>query len=1067
MKQWFINVLGLLLCLPIWAQDVQFINPSDNNADLIGTILDIIQDADGFIWIATTDGLIRYDGRRTTIFRNLPHDSTSLSHNYARDLLLASDGRVWIGTKSGVSVYNPDTECFKQFIIEDSNDFAADNQVLTMEEDWNGRIWYSTYNGVYQFNPGNFEGRAFYSREAENDNSIPNESVWSIYADSQERIWFGSSTGITVFEPSSSEPFKRLNLDEISGGPTNAGFFGAFTEEQSGSILIGSDNGLFRMSTAGNSYQFTRLSDGILRNEELNQSFINDILIDASNRIWVATEERGIFEINVDDTASKFEIFNYQHDPLKTNSLRYNKVFNLMQDRGGMMWIATQTGLNQILPGGKKFTVVSSDPDNPNSLTGSIIKAITSDHYGNLWVGTTVGLNLLTREQLASNEFDFQHLVHDATNPQTLSHNNIFDLLVDRKNHLWVCTRSGLNVADLNEGSNDLVFRRIGESEGLQDEHVYGIQQFGENDYWISTFGGFSSMNYDPDGFLAPSFIHYPMAQGNQEGIVNSMSFMTEEESPSRFWVATFAGLSSLDIDQGSAAFNNFLFDPKDTASISDNSIIDVIRDEDGHIWIGTRNGLNLVNYGPQTGIISFSSFGEQHGLLNPVIQSIESDDNGYLWLGSNKGITKFDRKAALEGQIPSVTNFTAEDGVAGPGQVFRASHKSADGTMFFGSSGGINIFHPNQFGNNSFQPEVILSGIKIFNKSITPSTPDQTVLKKSVSRAESVTINHKQDMVSFEFSMADYSNPKKNLYRYKLIGFNEGWIENGTDNTAVFTNLDPGRYTLQIEGSNSDGIWSGKIKELAIIVTPPWWKTIWAYLLYAIALAGAVTLFIRRRIQKKIKIIEDQARLENARREEREKIRRKNAVDFHDDLGHRLTKISLLINLAQSGGSEQGTSVLSKIREQTTALSDGIKDLIWSMDPKKDSLKETFMRLQEFGDQLYEFTDIAFKTFNHASFEDFDLNPEARKNILLIFKEAMNNSIKYSAASTAVLELMDDDEYYQIQFMDDGIGFSMNGIIPGYGIKSMKERASKIGYQLQIRSTEGKGTVIDLILPK
>ena len=353
-------------------------------------------------------------------------------------------------------------------------------------------------------------------------------------------------------------------------------------------------------------------------------------------------------------------------------------------------------------------------------------------------------------------------------------------------------------------------------------------------------------------------------------------------------------------------------------------------------------------------------------------------------------------------------------------------------------------------------------------NKSVVPSSEKNNPLSKSITLTDTITLKHWQNILSIEFAALDFSKPTKNNYAYQLDGFDRDWVFSGTNNTATYTNLRPGTYVFKAKGSNNDGLWNEVPKELVIRVLPPPWKTWWAYSLYGLFFIGLIYFIIKNRVRQRVRKIEEQARIEKARFEERELLRKQNAADFHDELGHRLTKISLFLELADrsSKAADPVKQYLSKIKTNALGLSDGIRDLIWSLDPQKDSLYQTMLRLQEFGDKLFDFSEIRFKTEGVGeALEHITLEPDVRKQVLLIFKESMNNCLKYADCQNAILKIETNHQHGKIIFEDDGKGFDQNLISKGYGLKNLKERSEKINGKLTINSEIGKGTSISLLL--
>ena len=1054
-----IVVINLLLVLEVYAQAIRFNVPAAQEAKLKGTPLAIIQDKLGFIWIGTTDGLKRYDGTEVVEFRKIPGDSTSLSNNYASHLYISRDGDLWVGTKNGANKYDPNTNSFSRYYLDGIKDGTEDSYILSIHEDRKGHIWMSTYQGRYRLAKGDSKSSTFLVPVDDAYNSNYSPITWTYFKDSRNRMWTGNQGWISYLNSEDSTQFTKYfpnNQRVLNNRSTQ---YWTFAEAPDQTIWVGSDDGIYLIRYDQNTIQSQKLLFQSDKDQGLNNAFINDISFHGTHRIFISTYQDGLYIIQLDDQFEPSQVDHFLPNPDEDGSIRYKEVFTSFQDMSGVSWIATKTGLNTISPDKQNFQVIGMSGSSP--LSSAIVKAIETDYEGNIWIGTVNGLNYLSAEDFDQKNYSFRHYKHDESHKGSIAHNNIFDIYASADSTLLVSTRNGLSIADINHGRERIEFRTISRTQGLPHNWVYGVTPLGKNEYWVSTYGGFSRMRLENN--QVEIFNMDVTSNNDNQGLVNAMSYITEKENETTYWVGTFAGLSEVIVGQsGGVQFNNFKYDPKNPNGLSDHSLSDILSDQKGTMWFGTRNGLNRLVRSPTSREHTFQHFGILNGFINDVIQSIEEDDKSNLWIGTNKGIVQF---STID---YSVNNYTEADGVSGPGQVFRASHKAPDGTMLFGSSGGINLFHPDSINTRSYQPRVLISNIEVMGSSLFNSDMEG-YLDASLFSAEKLNLKHTDKIIRIQFASSDYNQPANNRYRYRLLGFDEVWVDTKGDNSITFTNIPIGKYTLEIQASNSARIWSENIRRLFIVVTPPWWKTTWAYMLYGILASLCAFGFFRWKMERQLKQIHEQSKLELIRSQEREAMRKKNAADYHDELGHRLTKISLLIDVAQRDLNSQGSSsqFFPKLRSNVQALSDGVKDLIWSIDPQKDSLIETVFRLQEFGDQLFSMSNISFKTSRiEDGLQGIVMNASHRKELLLIFKEAMNNCLKYSNAKVAELSVKKNGRGVCIQFKDDGTGFNEQSIEKGYGLNSMRQRAGKLDASLSIESNDNLGTRIMLHLP-
>jgi len=396
---------------------------------------------------------------------------------------------------------------------------------------------------------------------------------------------------------------------------------------------------------------------------------------------------------------------------------------------------------------------------------------------------------------------------------------------------------------------------------------------------------------------------------------------------------------------------------------------------------------------------------------------------------------------------------------------------KDSKGFMYFGGSNGYNVFHPDRVKLNTHKPPLVITSFKILNHEVSISDDGSTVLQKGITETEAIELSWQDNVFSFEFAALDFTMPDKNQYAYKMQGFDQDWIYSGTRHFVTYTNLDPGDYTFRVKGSNNDGIWNEQDTVLRIIITPPPWKTWWAYLSYIIVIAVILIGFIRYRIYTKTKKLiaqaEEYSKIERAKRGERERMRKKISADFHDEAGNLITKIGLFSELAKRNATsvDSCTGYLDKVQENAKNLSAGMRDFIWVLDPDQDSLYDTLIRLKDLGNSLFEHSDIRFNTRGlRPPLYEFNLELDDRRELILIFKEAMNNCLKYSQAkNVSLLASLVQDEFNLI-LKDDGIGFDPDAENQGYGIKNMKSRAQKIDADLKIVSAMKNGTIVELM---
>ncbi|MEM6378616.1 MAG: two-component regulator propeller domain-containing protein [Bacteroidota bacterium] len=737
----------------------------------------------------------------------------------------------------------------------------------------------------------------------------------------------------------------------------------------------------------------------------------------------------------------------------------------IFEDRSGVLWVATGKKLFKWPKKAQKVDLVGSIP---SAFGQDVVTSILIDKKDNLWVGTRKGLWLYPSNQNSEKKDQWHHFLPQKNNPKTLRNSIVYSLFEDSNGIIWVATYGGLHYLLPDDVGPTAVFHRLTMKDGLSTNFIYHISEIEENDYWIATYTSLMRMKFNP--FTPKSLPKFSIYENNQQdstSIVNSTCYEVAKDRFGQYWVATYDGLSKI-IDNGHHVdFENYINKIADSSSLVHNTVGTLHLDKQGRLWVGTRMGLHLAVQTGADNPVTFIHYGLEEGFRNEVIQSITEDNAGNLWIGSNDGLTYFSPELASKGEKAVLLTLSVQDGLPSNGFAPRAAISSNDGNNYFGSASGLIAVAYNQIPINYYQPPVALTSVKVNNIPLCKLKSEYSDFQ-TIAIPKALDLSYHENTLELNFAALDYTRPKSNRYQYQLEGFDEDWVNLSTRTTTTFTKLPPGQYTFRVKGANNDGVWSTNVLELPIYIAPPFWRTWWAYTMYGLLTTGLVMIIFRWRLKSRLSIFEQRAQLASARFEEREMLRRKNAADFHDEIGHRMTKISLLLELASRQAEDKHAiqPFLTKVRHHTNSLSEGIRDLIWGLDPEKDNLFQTLLRLQEFGDRLFEYTNIHFRTEGiNVSLEQIPLSLEMKKHLLFLFKEAMNNTLKHAQAQQATFSLHESGQQFIFTFLDNGNGINSNELTttPGYGIGNMNLRAEKLGGELFIDGNSISGTIIRL----
>jgi len=732
-------------------------------------------------------------------------------------------------------------------------------------------------------------------------------SVICIFQDSQGFMWFGTQDGLNRYDGYTLKVFKK---DPAEPGSLNDNFIVSIAEDSSRTLWVGTLNApttLNRFDPLTETFAQVPRDSVDLFHARIGAA--RPEYLDHSGTRWSGSIGGGLTRLDL-RTGRKTV---YKHDPSNPSSLADDRVYSVVGDRSGLIWLGTREGLCRFDPRTESFVTYRHDPKDSRTLSDSWVWPILEDRNGTLWIGTfRGGLNRLDRNPLNRNEVSFTRFLHDEgsprsiagdrlyalaedrsgaiwlglgdqgvdrflpgmsafrhyrndpSNPSSLIDNNVTSLFVDGNGTAWIGTRSGLNRLDIGSGTllrtgipreilNDVVQSFCEDRRGdlwfgtlsngliryerkrgrvtrylndpakpgsLSDNRVYALLEDRTEEIWIGTYGG-GLNRFDRETGTFQTFRHTDSSGPGAEGVWSLL-----EDGEGMLWIGTYGG--GLDrYDRATGTFVHHRHDEKNAESLSDDLVLSLFQDRTGTLWVGTTGGLN--RYDRNKG--AFRSYREKDGLPNDVVFGILGDKNGNLWMSTNKGIARLDPGTG------TFRSYGFADGLQGDEFNQGAfAQDSRSGELLFGGANGFNIFHPDSVRSNQFVPPVVFSGFIRYN---TDDAEGRPIVEKGMGAKPEITLSYKDNVATFEFAALSFYNSLKNRYAYRLEGYSENWIQLGTERKATFTNLDGGEYLLRVKGSNNDGVWNEEGTSLRLTVTPPWWKTKWAYASYALMVLG------------------------------------------------------------------------------------------------------------------------------------------------------------------------------------------------------------------------------------
>jgi signal transduction histidine kinase/ligand-binding sensor domain-containing protein/CheY-like chemotaxis protein len=834
----------------------------------MSTISSILQDSQGYVWLATESGLNRYDGYTVRQFRRERGNQHGLASDYIWSIAEDAHGDLWLATDGGgVARWDRRTETFEQFRHdpERAQSLAGDD-VRALLIDSKGFVWAGTKDhGLDVLDPRTGSARHFRHQDSD-EHSLPSDAIGALYVDHAGRIWVGTDGGLSRYD-TLTDGFISYG-EAMSAAQIRDSRVRAIREDHTGALWIGTVNGgLARLDQNGST--FTVFRHDASNPHSLSHDHVWAVLEDDAKRLWIATANGlDLFDRNSES------FVRYGHDADNPQSLRDSSVSSLYQDRGGVLWVGTREGgASHWNPRSWLLGHYFSD-----AFRASQIESFADDGAGKVWVGT-IGGGLIEIDSRTARE---RHYGADKSSggPQ-LSDDRVMALLNDHQGSLWIGTMAGgLDRLDLASGKLRVYHSTAADPNTLPADGVMSLYEDRLGTLWVGTFrGGLASIDRATD-----KITRYPFGLATAQSLSSSKASAIVEDALGNLWIGTIGGGLNL-LERKSGRFYAYRRDNRDPKSLSDDTVYALHIDPHGDLWVGTADGLDrVIGTSAQPEAVHFENQSGLSGMPSQVIWGIESDRDSRLWLSTNNGLARFDP------HMHSVKLFHQVHGLQDDEFNVNAHFRSADGTLYFGGNHGFNAFSPDLIASEGPAPRVVLTMASKLNQPIAAQElPNAT-------RPLALAYNDK--LVTLDFSALDFTSPADNHYSYRLEGVDSDWIDAGTMHRATYANLDAGNYLFKVRAANADGIWSDDSLSIPVRVAPAPWNTVAAriaYLLISVAILAYLWRFQRQRRERELRYkreLEQTVRVRTRELEERNQqlqVLSRAKTDFVARMSHEL----------------------------------------------------------------------------------------------------------------------------------------------------------------------------------
>ncbi|MDD4489810.1 MAG: two-component regulator propeller domain-containing protein [Paludibacter sp.] len=1027
-----IKIFFLLYVFPVllYAQIGTFYSTDNElSSSLINTIY---QDNHNYIWIATEDGLNKFDGIRFTIYKNQPGDTTTIRNNYVRSLFEDSKGRFWIGCINALHLYDRATDHFREIPLYLGGSIVK-THITSIIESNQGELWMTTSGvGVVRMN----ENESVCRVDESLSRRLSSLHLTNLYQDSRGNFWIASENqGLNLYDPKTNEITVFRSPQGIGSNQISA-----ICEDIDGNIFVSTlTDGVYRLNPKKRKFELIpHINNAILS--------VKTLLIDNKNRLLIGTDGQGMKIYNPQKNI--LEDYQMQSAPFDFSRM---KVHAICQDRMGNIWTGLfQKGVYLDPESPNKFNYLGHKSFNRNTIGSGCVMSLYKDKEGYLWIGTdNDGVYRIDRNGQSTH--------YKPGNQKDAVPNTVLSIIEDDEGNIWLGSYlKGLAMLDKRSGKCTYFdhYEFVTGDDNTARNKIFSLAKDNKKKLWIGTSGaGVYVFDLEKRKYVN----HYSQTLSGKYHIPNDWINYLMYDNQGVIWIGSYIGILTLNPASGEKKHYT-----TDYSVLPGNVVYHITQTNNGEIWIGTTEG--MARFDRKTN--ASQHFTTENGLPSNVICGILEDEDGNKWISTHSGISKYNVREN------KFINYFAFDGLQGNEFSLAAAHKSKKGEMFFGGINGVTSFLPSEINVQRVPTELHITALYLMDKKVFSGGKSHrhTVFNGFIADVDTFRLSHRDNMFALEFSTFDFGFSERVHYQYMLEGLNSQWMSTEPGiNRINFTNLSYGTYTLRVKAVIYDS--SSEERKFTLIIFPPWYLTWWAKVIYFI-LISLLLLGIARFITDKIR-----HRNELMRREHIEQISEAK-LQFFINISHEIrTPMTLIMSPLEKLISENENPEKRKVYLLIYRNAQRILRLINQlMDVRKldkgqmtVSYKETDM-VGFIDDIIQTFEYQAKKNNLHLSFIHADRQLKAwidQNNFDKILVNILSNAFKFTPEDGEINVILRTGvdkqnegnlkDFFEIIVSDTGIGIQENKI----------EKIFERFYQINTNEHSAFGTGIGLHLAR